>query len=301
MKLTTSLLRLTLTIIFGLSIILVGNFQLRAQTQLTDPLTLEMLMTGLKSASSGMSLANKNQYIIVRVDKLGVDFPLTPTAEKDLRGAGANDSLIVSIRRRAPKVVDEKKREAARKRRAKREQDIQAYTKAIEENRRDAESYRKRGMLYEYQADYRLALEDYVQTLEINPTDQTTKNHLNRVLRTIGKYIFTPTRKKTDPTSRQSAFVKGMMTTISPSRAAMFLVQPLSGKKATRSKRKMTVNILCFINEGGDVISVTALDPEFSEVRAAKQAAKSSSFYKLKSSYEKKTKDWVIISYEFER
>lgn len=67
-----------------------------------DPLTLVEVATALQSKSSGMTLAQKNTFLIKRVQERGVTFRLTPEIEKELRAAGASVALINAIRLNSP-------------------------------------------------------------------------------------------------------------------------------------------------------------------------------------------------------
>lgn len=303
MKFTIGGLKLTLTIIFALLIISGGTIRTEAQPQIKDPLTLEMVLTGLRSTSSGVSLATKNEFIKLRVNELGVDFPLIAKVEKDLRTNGASDSLIATIRRKAPKVVDEKAREEARQRREKRDQEILTYTKDIAKNPKDAEAFYKRAILYETQADYQLALEDYVRALEIKPEDQTTKYRLNRILDQIGDYLVTEVRRDRDPAFKRDAYVKGYISTGKDRRREMMLTPPFykgSGDKSF-GDRKELVYVLAFVNEKGRIVSAIEVSNKFWLADSAIRAAKSSSFFERRSSAGESANDWVIIIYEYER
>ncbi len=303
MEFIISRLKLTLTIIFGLSIVFGASVPTKAQKQIKDPLTLEMITTGLNPTSLKASSAELNEYIKLRVNELGVDFPLTAKIEKDLRTTGASDSLIEVIRRKAPKVVNEKERAEAKIRREKREKEIADLTKAIEKNPKDADAYKKRADLYEIQADFELALEDYVRALEIKPDDQTTKYSLNSVLDEIGDYLVTPIRQNSDPVFKRDAIVKGYISRWENRRREMILNPPFykgNGDKSFGDK-KDEVKILAFVNDKGRVVSATAISNQFWLTDSAIRAAKSSSFFEKKSTSEKSANDWFIIIYEYER
>lgn len=289
-------------VIFLNLIIIFGNIFTHAQKQLTEPLTLRMLITGLKSDSSGMSLSSKNKYIALRVRQLGVDFRWTSSVERRLRNAGANDSLITAIRRKAPKVIDERVRAEAKQRRAKRQQDILNLTKAIKANSNDVDAYKKRGILYERQADYYLALQDYVKVLEIHPDDKTAKFRLSKVLDDFGNYFYIPVRRK-NSIRKEDAFVKGFISIGKERRREMMLISPFYKGDRDKSfgKRKELVNVLAFVNPKGRVVSATAISNQFWLTRTAVQAAKRSSFFEKKSVSKQSNNDWVIIIYEYER
>ena len=302
MKFTKSGLKVSFVIVLGLIIIL-GNTQTQAQRQLTEPLTLKMLVTGLKSDSSGMSLARKNEYIKLRVNQLGVDFRWTTRVEKSLRDAGANDSLITVVRRKAPKVIDEKARAEANKRREKRQQEIKEYTKAIEANPKDFEAYKKRAALYERQVDNRLAMEDYIRVLEIKPDDQVAKYRLSRILDRYSRYFYIPNSRRRDSSFNRDAYVKGYIAKFDVWRRRMSTPAPFykGDRNPSYRKRKKTVNVLAFINDKGKVVSAIGLSSNFRLERSAVRAAKISSFFEKKSSSKSSLNDWVVIIYEYER
>lgn len=78
--------------------ILALSLSLKTATAQGDPLSLVEVATALQSKSSGMTLVQKNTYLITRIQDRGVTFRLTPEIEKELRSAGANAALINAIR-----------------------------------------------------------------------------------------------------------------------------------------------------------------------------------------------------------
>jgi tetratricopeptide (TPR) repeat protein len=302
MEFMVSRLKITLTLVLSLTIFFGGNLQTKAQTQIKDPLTLEMILTGLKSKSSELSLANKNEFIKLRVNELGVDFPWTAKVEKDLRAGGASDSLIEAIRRKAPKIVDEKQRAEAKLRREKRDKEIADLSKVIESNPKDADTYRKRAALYDNYADYRLALEDYVRVLEIVPDDDQAKYRLNRILDDFSRYFYIPVRRSDSPFERD-AYVKGYISIGKEKRRESMLNPPFYKGDGDKSfgDRKELVYVLAFVNEKGRVVSATEISNQFWLTRSAVQAAKSSGFLEKRAASEKSENDWVIIIYEYAR
>lgn len=299
MEFRQSCLRFTLTVIFGFSVLIFGIVPARAQIK--DPLTFEMVMTGLKSKSSGASLGELNEFIKFRVNELGVDFPFNAGVEKDLHIAGATSSLIEVIRRKAPKAVDEKARAEAKIRRDNRDKEIADLTAAIEKNPKDAESLKKRAALYDLYADYHLALEDYVRALEVTPGDQTAKNRLNRILDDMEIFFITPVRRSDSPFERD-AYVKGFISIGAVRLREMMLSPPFyRGGSDNTLKRKETVHILAFVNEKGRVVSASAVSNQFWLTDSAIKAAQSSSFFERKPSAGQTANEWVIIVYEYER
>jgi hypothetical protein len=68
----------------------------------TDPLSLAEVLTALQSKSGGLTLAQKNAFVLKRVQERGVTFRLTADLEKELRAAGASVALITAIRLNSP-------------------------------------------------------------------------------------------------------------------------------------------------------------------------------------------------------
>lgn len=303
MKFSTYCFKTFFIVIFGLTIFIGGVVQIQAQELKPQSLTLQELLTGLESTSSGMSLENKNEYIIMRVNEIGVDFSITSVIEKSLREAGANDSLIQTIRLKAPKSknISPAIRAEATRKREERDQAIKDYTKAIEKNPKDEEAYIKRALAYFYAADYELSMEDYVRVLEINPENQTAKFRLTGTLKRIGKYFLYPARRSNSD-NNSGATVKGFISTGNVKRREMMLSPPFYSRRRNNGfKRKRLISVLAFINEKGRVVSTIALNGDgFPEARPAIMAARSSTFFEAKSSA-RSTNDWVIIVYEFDR
>ncbi|MCW5961261.1 MAG: hypothetical protein KIS76_13940 [Pyrinomonadaceae bacterium] len=79
-------------------------FNLQKVEAQNDPLTLAAVLTALQSTSSGMSLAQKNAFVIKRVNDRGVTFRLTPEIERELKTAGASVALINAIRLNSPRL-----------------------------------------------------------------------------------------------------------------------------------------------------------------------------------------------------
>ncbi len=293
----SNFVKLFLSFVFGFGCFFGGVFEVRA-----EPLSLKMLITGLKSTTSGMSLAAKNSYILKRVNELGVDFVFTPQFEKDLRQAGANDVLIEAIRRKAPKIISEAEQRELRQKREARDREIENYTKTIESNPKDAEVFVKRALAYEKDADYLAALEDYVRALAIKPDHQTAKTRAMRILEDFGDFFYTPVRRS-DSTFERDAFVKGFISTGENKRQEMMLIPPFYRGDNDKSfgDRKTLVYVLAFVNEKGNVISASEISNAFWVSDSAVKAAKSSSFFEKRNPPKDAANDWVILIYEYSR
>jgi hypothetical protein len=84
--------------------ILALSFCLQITKAQDGPLSLVAVATALQSKSSGMTLAQKNSFLVKRVQERGVTFRLTAEIEKELRAAGATNLLISAIRLNSPGV-----------------------------------------------------------------------------------------------------------------------------------------------------------------------------------------------------
>ncbi len=78
------------------------SFSMQTVTAQTDPLTLAEVLTALQSKSGGLTLVQKNAFILKRVQERGVTFRVTAELEKELRTAGATTALITAIRLKSP-------------------------------------------------------------------------------------------------------------------------------------------------------------------------------------------------------
>ncbi len=298
MVLRSNCVKLFLSFVFGFVFFIGGaTAEIRA-----EPLSLKMLITGLKSTTSGMSLDAKNSYILKRVNELGVDFVFTPQLEKDLRQAGASDVLIEAIRRKAPKIISEAEQKELRSRREARDREIENYTKTIESNPKDAEVFVKRALAYEKDADYLPALEDYVRALAIKPDHQTAKRRAERILEDFGDYFYTRVRRS-DSSFERDAFVKGFISIGENKRRQMMLNPPFyrGDKDKSFGDRKTLVYVLAFVNEKGHVVSASEISNAFWLSRSAIRAAETSSFFERKTPPENAANDWVILIYEYSR
>jgi hypothetical protein len=84
--------------------VLALSFCLQITNAQEDPLSLVAVATALQSKSSGMTLAQKNAFLVKRIQERGVTFRLTAEIEKELRAAGATNLLISTIRSNSPGV-----------------------------------------------------------------------------------------------------------------------------------------------------------------------------------------------------
>ncbi len=289
--------KLFLSFVFGFVFFFGGVVQIQA-----EPLSLEMLVTGLKSTTSGMSLAAKNSYIEKRVSEIGVYFVFTTQAEQHLRAAGGNDLLIETVRRKAPKILSENEIRAHQQRRETQAKQVDSYTKTLESNSKDAEVLVKRAMLYEKDADYLLALEDYVRALAIKPDHQTAKTRAKRILEDFGDFFYTRVRRS-DSVFERDAFVKGYISLGENRRREMMLNPPFYRGDNDKSfgDRKTLVYVLAFVNEKGSVVSASEISNEFWVSDSAIKAAKSSSFFEKRNPPKNAADDWVILIYEYSR
>ncbi|NNE68485.1 MAG: hypothetical protein HKN33_18100 [Pyrinomonadaceae bacterium] len=64
----------------------------------SNSIDMANLLNALLSTSSGMSVKEKNDFLVTMINRSGVGFELTPANERTLRNAGANDELINAIR-----------------------------------------------------------------------------------------------------------------------------------------------------------------------------------------------------------
>lgn len=78
------------------------SFSMQTVTAQNDPLTLAEVLTALQSKSGGLTLAQKNAFILKRVQERGVTFRVTAELERELRAAGATTALITAIRLKSP-------------------------------------------------------------------------------------------------------------------------------------------------------------------------------------------------------
>jgi tetratricopeptide (TPR) repeat protein len=65
---------------------------------------------------------------------------------------------------------------------------IAEFTKAIEENPKDEESYRERGIVYRKKGDYDKALKDCNKAVELNPKDAWAYHAVGRVYEATNEY-----------------------------------------------------------------------------------------------------------------
>ncbi len=78
------------------------SFSIETARAQPDPLTLAEVLTALQSRSAGLTMAQKNAFILKRVQERGVTFRVTAELEKELRAAGATTALIAAIRLKSP-------------------------------------------------------------------------------------------------------------------------------------------------------------------------------------------------------
>lgn len=290
--------KLFLSFVFGF-VFFFGGAAVQIQA---EPLSLEMLVTGLKSTTSGMSLEAKNSYIVRRVSEIGVYFVFTSQAEQHLRAAGANDLLIEIVRRKAPKILSENEIRAHQQRRETQAKQVDAFTKTIQSNPKDVEVFVKRAMLYEKDADYLPALEDYVRALAIKPDHQTAKTRAMRILEDFGDFFYTRVRRS-DSSFERDAFVKGYISIGENKRREMMLNPPFYRGDNDKSfgDRKTLVYVLAFVNDKGSVVSASEISDAFWVSDSAIKAAKTSSFFEKRTPSKDAANDWVILIYEYSR
>lgn len=113
------------TLIFTLTL-LAGSGTVYAQE---TPLTLLQMMTALRSTSSGMNLAQKNNFVRQRVLQRGVTFTLSEDLVKEFQNAGASDPLIDAIGISGPEA-----NQTATSKSAKLEPDIEFARLWVEQN-----------------------------------------------------------------------------------------------------------------------------------------------------------------------
>ncbi len=92
-------------IIVSVLSVLALSFSMQTAKAQTDPLSLAEVLTALQSKSAGLSLAQKNAFVLKRVEERGVTFRLTADLEKELRAAGATTVLINAIRLNSPRTT----------------------------------------------------------------------------------------------------------------------------------------------------------------------------------------------------
>jgi hypothetical protein len=83
--------------LYKILVIFIFIFLSTSNASAQNPLTLGDIMTGLRSKSSGMTLAEKNEKIKQWVEEGGITFDLTVDIRNELKQAGATYELLATI------------------------------------------------------------------------------------------------------------------------------------------------------------------------------------------------------------
>lgn len=96
MKLKNKAIR-NLVITFCFAVLSLG-FTSQIINSQVKPLSLAQILTGLQSRSGGFTMAQKNDFLVKKVQSSGITFKLSPDIESELKIAGASTALINAIR-----------------------------------------------------------------------------------------------------------------------------------------------------------------------------------------------------------
>lgn len=141
-----------------LSLTLFSQIGMAQQTQLS----LVDIVAALRSKK--VSLAERNQLLTEGIKQRGITFALNPDLEKELRTAGADDTLIAAIREKSPVI----------KVSATPQPKVEATPNPISTPRPpDAAFYQNRANANFVMGEYDIAIPDYNKAIELNPKDST--------------------------------------------------------------------------------------------------------------------------------
>ncbi|HEX8289316.1 MAG TPA: tetratricopeptide repeat protein [Pyrinomonadaceae bacterium] len=172
-------------------------------------LSLADILIGLRSKKA--TLAERNTILAEAIKKRGITFSLTPEIEKELAGTGASAELIEAARQKSPRITAisvaaptpsqtpvpspvptpaampspsptppvldfafYQKRAAAHLSAKQFDLAVVEYSKAIELNAKDPQTFLNRGLALINQKNYDLAVADFDKAIELNPKESMT-------------------------------------------------------------------------------------------------------------------------------
>jgi TonB family protein len=174
-------------------------------------LSLVDIVAALRSKKA--TAAEKNQILAEGVKLRGVTFALNQDLEKELRGAGADDRLIASIREKSPAAKPEptpqpkpdptpapaatpkppdamfyQNRANASFVMGDLDAAIKDYGKAIELNPDEATAFFSRGMAYFNKKNFNPAIADFGRVIELDPNESMAFYNRGNALENIGEF-----------------------------------------------------------------------------------------------------------------
>jgi TonB family protein len=147
---------------------------------------------------------------------------------------------------------------------------LKDFTKAIELNPRDAVTLFNRGVLYEATSDTKKAMDDYQKAIDLDPTNETAKANLKRLVDAAAAEA-----AKNTPPAPPPEFVN--LGVISAANATK-MTQPVYSIIAQKSLIEGKVVVGLDLDENGNVVSAKAVSGPQMLRWSAEEAAKRSKF-----------------------
>jgi TonB family protein len=175
--------------LFSLLLLTPLIFSLSAVAQQQQQLTLVDIITVLRSKK--VTQSEKNQLLTEGVRQRGITFALNADLEKELRLAGADDTLVAAIRDKSPvlkvSATPQPKIEASPQKTpdfafyqnrananfvmGEYDTAISDYNKAIELNPKEPDVYFSRGLAHFNKSSYAPAIADFDKVIELDPKE----------------------------------------------------------------------------------------------------------------------------------
>lgn len=207
----TSKIKFSPAQVFLLILLTFALFSTPAFAQQSDQLSLVDIITALRSKKA--TINEKNQLLTEGVKQRGVTFAINSDLEKELRNAGADESLIEAIRQKSPVVkpvsTPQPKVEptpapvqtprppdfAFYQNRANSkfvmgeyDEAIADYSKAIELNSKESTIFLSRGIAYYNKKYFNQAISDFDKVIELTPDESMAYYNRGSALEKIGNF-----------------------------------------------------------------------------------------------------------------